>query len=208
MAQTLRKGFSQHFSDSETAALICADRKETNMKSRRIPLFGVPFLLLTSGIWLWSGLAPAQIPAPDFRWEVQGGGAGASPGSMAIDSEGNSYLTGSFAGSTRFSPISLISSGPLIALFVVKYDGEGNALWARTATNALDGGAYGVGVALDSAGNVYVTGGVGGNGVRFGNFTLNADEGGIFLLKYTKTGDLVWVRQAGRKNSFGRGIAV
>jgi hypothetical protein len=85
------------------------------------------------------------------------GGSGEDYGqSIAVDSAGNAYVTG-FTGSTNFptTPGAFETTGP--GGFVSKLNPMGSALLYSTY---LDGGGPS-GIAVDSAGNAYVTGGAG-----------------------------------------------
>jgi uncharacterized delta-60 repeat protein len=104
---------------------------------------------------------------------------------IAIDSAGNSYVTGYSA--TTFNNI-----------LVAKYDASGVIQWQRTLSSA--NAEQGTGIALDSSANVYVCGRCLGPG---------ADEG-IFIAKYNTSGTLQWQRVLGdaAAAAIGFGIAV
>ena len=130
---------------------------------------------------------------------------------IAVDSQGNSYVTGAFSGDASFGTNTLHNVGGS-EILVLKYDTNGNLLWARQAGGtSLNSGR---GIAVDAAGNSYVTGyfqSVGTFGTT-NQVTLTTSVVGdydIFLAKYDGTGELVWVRQAGGSlNDVGFGIAV
>jgi hypothetical protein len=76
---------------------------------------------------------------------------------MAVDEEGQSYVTGYFADKITFGQgevheTTLTRGG----LFVAKYDRDGRLLWART--DGTPGGWSNARIAVDNAGNSYVTG--------------------------------------------------
>src|SRR6266571_827362 len=163
-----------------------------------------PAIFLT--ICFFSATATAQ--PPPFRWAVQAGGAfdDFSRG-IAVDSSGNSYVTGSFHDVAVFGDFMLTSSGGY-DVFVAKYDSMGKVLWANQAggSNFDD---YGLAIALDAAGNCYVTGAFSGD-ATFGTNTLhNVGGSDIFIAKYDTAGNLQWAKQAGGVSlNSGRGIAV
>lgn len=126
--------------------------------------------------------------------------------SIAADSAGNVYVTGWF-GSHQivFGSDTLTTTGPYIAcdMFVVKYDTNGNVLWAKSAGGTFTD--YGKSVAIDALGNVYVAGAFTSSSITFGpntfinansnnNFTATAD---IFFLKYDVNGNLLWAKTMG-----------
>jgi uncharacterized delta-60 repeat protein len=101
------------------------------------------------------------------------------PLGLALDSEGNAYVTGlSSGGDTRRN------------FATVKYDGNnGNELWvARYYGESEQSNDYGVGIAVDSTGNVYVTGRSGGSDTYYNTncVTIKYDTDGnqLWLMKY------------------------
>jgi hypothetical protein len=116
-------------------------------------------------------------PSGLLLWAKQAGGAGfLSDGGadIALDADGNSTVTGSFAESAVFgdgeaNETTLVSAGSN-DLFVAKYAPSGQLLWATQAGGAnLD---QGHGIALDADGNSTVTGGFFGSAV-FGDGEAN-----------------------------------
>ena len=103
---------------------------------------------------------------------------------IAVDLSNNVYVTGTTSGS-----ISDINVGSDDA-FVAKYDTEGNKVWAKQFGSDLL--VEGIGVAVDSSGNVYVTGYAKGN--LFGTNTGVMDA---FVIKYDTNGNKVWGKQFG-----------
>ena len=156
----------------------------------RLVLRSVPLTLLLAAP-LAAPLTPAT--AQDLLWVRQTGSAGLDQAmSVAINSAGNAYTggytDGTLGGNVGGNPGGPNAGGYDIAL--IKYSASGTPLWTRQIGSAADDLAYGV--AVDSAGNVYITGNTRGN---LGG--PNAGGSDIFLAKYNPAGTLLWMRQAG-----------
>ena len=105
----------------------------------------------------------APACAQDLLWAKRAGGTSsicAEGIGIALDGAGNSHVTGLFCGSATFgsgeaNETTLTSAGSS-DIFVAKYDRHGLLLWAKRAggTNVDEGH----GIAVDGAGNSYVTG--------------------------------------------------
>ncbi len=142
-----------------------------------------------------------SVSAQDWLWAHRAGGGYYEAGNaIATDPEGNAYVTGSFYGEADFGNINLTSSSPdFNDIFVGKLDSEGNWLWVAQAGGLNDD--FGEDIALDSEGNVYVT----------GEFTVTAAFGSqsvtsngqydIFIAKLNPAGNWLWVRSAGGGSS-------
>jgi len=126
------------------------------------------------------------------------------PWGIAVDNAGNIYLTGGFISSSiNFSGVVLNNSSyPNIKdMFLVKYDTDGNVIWAKRGEshNCYNEGS---GVAVDNAGNIYVTGYFTGDTnygefISFGNTVLSpfgGDTPNYFLVKYNSSGDVLWAK--------------
>lgn len=134
------------------------------------------------------------------QWTVQTGttladdigyGAAVGPG-------GDVWVTGFTGGNLDNN-----TNGGYGDLFLTRYDAAGNRLW--TVLQGAGAREWGTGVAVDSAGNAYVTGiddgGFGGN--------MNADWYDILVSKFDPGGNLLWtVRQGTQYWDEGTGIAV
>ena len=153
--------------------------------------------------------------AGEFVWAKRFGGTGTEEGlSIAVDSSGNVYTTGSFQGTV--SPgdgrPDLISAGSN-DVFVSKLDSTGVFVWA----NAFRGTGNDIGrsVAVDSSGNVYTTGSF-SDTVDFnpgeGAADLTSSPAGwtdVFVSKLNSLGVFVWAKRFGNDNSErGYSIAV
>jgi Beta-propeller repeat len=123
-----------------------------------------------SGRLLWT----RQIGTAAFEWGND----------VEVDGAGNAYIVGHTRGGL---------GGPSAGgfdVFLVKYDAAGRLLWTRQiGTGAWD---VGEGVAVDNAGNAYITGSTEGS---LGG--PNAGDKDVFLAKYDASGALLWTRQTG-----------
>ncbi len=81
--------------------------------------------------------------------------AGGEAHSVAVDSLGDCYLTGSFMGTTSFGSTNVVSAGGS-DVFVAKYDRSGNLLWVtRRGAGFNDSGR---GIVADGTNGCFVTG--------------------------------------------------
>ena len=93
-----------------------------------------------------------------YRWANRIGSSGNDVFSyaIAVDPAGDVVVTGQFLGTVDFGRGPLTSAGGW-DVFVAKYSGvDGHAIWARRLGGTMDN--TGLGVAIDSLGNVVVTG--------------------------------------------------
>jgi hypothetical protein len=156
-------------------------------------------------------------PQGTWAWARSGGGSSNDGGaSLAVDASANVYLTGQTQGPTAtFGSFELTGmTGINRNVLVAKLDASGTWLWAKKATsntNDAGGGA----IALDAAGNAYITGSFSSPTITFGPTTLpNIANGGggygdIFVAKLDAAGAWQWaVRAGGDNNDSSSGIAL
>jgi hypothetical protein len=116
---------------------------------------------------------------------------------VAVDLDGNAYLTGFFGGSADFGGTNLTSAGAL-DVFFAKFDPDGKLLWVRQARTARQ--ATGQYVAVDGRGNCYFAGSF-WDSIAIGNTTLyNAAPPSArvaaFLAKLDSSGNVLWATKA------------
>jgi hypothetical protein len=137
-------------------------------------------------------------PTGAHLWSENFWNTGADTGrAIAVNSSGDVLVAGSFAGSINFGTGPKSSTGA-DDIFVAKLDGtDGSGVWA----NRYGGGASdsGYGIAIDSSGNVAVTGAfstAGGESVSFGGTAWVANGLDIFLAQFNgTTGAHIWSRR-------------
>lgn len=138
------------------------------------------------GVSLWArhaGSTDTQDPYGD-----EGGG-------IDIDASGNCYVTGNFKGQATFGATVIgnaLSTNRNI--FLAKYDTNGNLLWVDCPVSSGSNN-YARSVAVDAAGNSYITGFLGGGTNTFGSFILSGAGG--YVVKYDATGTVVYATKFG-----------
>ena len=134
-----------------------------------------------------------------------GGTSGDQGRGIAVDSSGNSYITGYFEGTVDFGGGDVTSAGNP-DIFVLKLDSSGVSQWANTYGGTSTDRGYSI--AVDSSGNSYITGYFEGT-VDFGGGDITAGSNEIFVLKLNSSGTFQWVNTYGSTSSdAGNGITV
>ncbi|MDP6889543.1 MAG: SBBP repeat-containing protein [Candidatus Thalassarchaeaceae archaeon] len=127
--------------------------------------------------------------------------------SIAVDSNGYAYVTGSFTRDVNFGSTTLTWAG-VEDVFVTKIDTWGNWQWAT-----MGGGAQGYDVpnsiAIGPYGNAYLTG-YHQFTSTFGNTSITANGGSdLFMAKISQQGDWIWTEGVGgTQTSVGNSIVV
>jgi hypothetical protein len=150
-------------------------------------------VLLVAGVFLSSISAHPQ--PPDFLWVTQAGGTDLDEGlGIATDGSNNVVATGALRGTATFGDSIFFSNGGE-DVFIAKYDGDGQFLWATQAGGPNS--EEGLGIAADDAGNSVVTGRFSST-AYFGDSTLESSGWyDIFIAKYDADGEFCWAAQAG-----------
>jgi len=115
---------------------------------------------------------------------------------MVVDASGNLFINGT-TGAALYGQ----TAGTLYDMFALKLNAAGAVQW--TAQIAGKGDESGGDLALDTAGNVYITGST--------NPSIDGDAGAggydVVLAKFDNTGARLWIRQFGSAgNDYGAGV--
>ena len=146
-------------------------------------------------------------------WARAGANGQSRPVAMVTDRSGNLYVFGYFTkDSIRFDDHKLVNPAfDTLApdfnycYYLLKYNAAGKVVWAKAGSgNFHPDGDYlhPGGIALDGAGNIYITATFNKRTIAFGADTLyNADPvngtNDLFLAKYDTSGNAIWYRSFG-----------
>ncbi len=134
-------------------------------------------------------------------WAKSAGGTFSDYGGcISTDAFGNAFVTGVFSSpSVVFGTYTLTNGSG----FLVKYDTNGNILWANSSA-----GGYGKSVTIDAINNIFLTGTFGPT-LSLGTTTLTSvGFFDIFIAKYDATGNLLWTKSVGGTgNDYGQTIS-
>jgi len=140
------------------------------------------------------------------QWSKKFGGSSSDYGwSVATDANGNVFVTGYFYNSMSIGGTTLTSNGSA-DIYVASFSPSGQFRWAK----AFGGSSYdyGYGIAVDGAGNVYVTGTFRGS-ANFGGGTISTSGtyNDIFVASFDNSGKHRWSKGFGASSyDYGYGI--
>ena len=145
-------------------------------------------------------------PTGGHVWSKAFGGFGSDDAEgIAVDSQGNVFLTGTFRDAVDFGGGALTSAGA-DDIYVLKLSTSGAHVWSKRFGDAVDQTARGI--AADSSGNLYVTGHFSGT-LDFGGAPMTAASTDAFFLKLSSSGVHQWSKHAGDTGiQIGRKVAV
>lgn len=153
-----------------------------------------------SGNDTYDGFLAKYNSAGELQWVFGAGGANDDfAKGIAVDGEGNVFVTGSFnSSSLTIGDIVLMNTDPTGEtedIFIVKVNSSGDAMWANK-----EGGIekdFGTAIACDREGNSFITGYFNSSAISFGTFpVVNTGNWDLFLAKYNPDGDALWARGA------------
>ena len=137
-----------------------------------------------------------------YSWTKTMGAASSDVGkAVAVDGDGNVYVTGFFADTVDFDPDGVGDSHTSLwdDMFLTRINSDGNYGWTKTTTSSDC--AHGRSVAVDGSGNIYVTGYFAGiTDFDSGAGTDNHTPAGltdIFLTKISSAGTYGWTKTIG-----------
>ena len=145
----------------------------------------------------------------DSVWRKKFGDAAEQFGvGVATDNLGNAYITGILQGTANFGGNPLTSKGQA-DIFLAKLGPGGAHSWSTSFGDAS--GQYAAGIAVDTAGNVVITGYFAGSLDFGGVTTMLMSAGGLdtFVARFDTAGVPLWsTRFGGPKDDLPAGIAV
>ncbi len=133
-------------------------------------------------------------------WAKSTGGASASPynrdvSCVTTDNSGNVYIAGYFDDTMTFDSHTLVHELLGFDIFFTKYDSAGNVVWVKQTRGTSGGGDFVGGLAIDGAGNIYISGEHGNDTTYFDGIGVPGFAGeDLFLAKYNSSGNIIWVR--------------
>ena len=139
----------------------------------------------------------------NFIWARAMGGTSANGSlAVAVDSSGNVYTMGHFAGTADFDPgkgLAILVSTGADDIYLSKLDSSGNFVWVRALGGTSD--KFPSGILADSSGSLYTVGSFQGTvdfdpGPGSAVFTSAGSED-LFVHKLTASGDFAWVKIVG-----------
>jgi hypothetical protein len=134
-------------------------------------------------------------PDGDHLWSKRAGNTGSDTvGSMAVDLDGNVYLTGRFTYSIDFGGGVLTSAGA-DDLFAVKLDQFGDPLWTQGAGDLTS--QSGTAIAVSALGDVFLGGDFQGTVDIGGGPMASAGGSDIFVARLDSAGGPVWSQRFG-----------
>ena len=109
---------------------------------------------------------------------------------VGVDTSQNMYVSGWFGYNNFNIGSSTLNYAGLYDIFFIKYDKNGNVIWAKGAGGSDVDQPYSI--TVDDDGNSYLGGSFQSSSITFGNITLN--NPGIFLTKYDPNGNVLWAK--------------
>jgi hypothetical protein len=177
------------------------------IEGKRVPVEATYRLISEQEVGFKAGSYDPRYPLvidPVLSWNTFLGGSAYDYGyAIAVDTSGNVYVAGT-SNATWGSPVRPFAGGTDDA-FVAKLNGSGVLQWNTFLGSSSDD--WGYGIAVDTSGNVYVTGDSGATwGSPLRPYTGNFDA---FVAKLNGSGVLQWnTFLGGSYDDYGRGIAV
>jgi gliding motility-associated-like protein len=149
---------------------------------------------LVTSAGLSDGFLNKRNPSGQTLWVRSFGGTQSDRAvSVAVESSGNAIVTGFFKGSATFGSVTLNSLGGSQDIFVVKYDPNGNVLWAIGFGGSGDDIGYSVDV--NASGVIAVGGQFSGSGT-IGSFSMSSMGGSpdAFVAVINPAGVVQWAK--------------
>jgi PKD repeat protein len=161
---------------------------------------------ISAGAFVWT---PSCTGAGWTQWAAQSNDGtqlanSLTPEAVATDASGDAIVVGDMSGTVQLGSVTLTGAGSS-DIFLAKYSPTGQVLWAKSFGD--NNQQNGTGVAVDGAGNIYMTGWYAGT-VDFGNGPLAANSYDMVLAKYSPSGVAQWSKAIGGPSTDeGLGVA-
>lgn len=151
-------------------------------------------------------LAINSMSAQSFQWAKRAGLYAFDLGyGVGTDNAGNVYISGKYEMRANFGGTTVNCAGNH-DIYIAKYSPSGAFLWVRTAGGSI--GDYAHAIAVDGAGNSYITGEF-ETTTRFGSVTMTTSgSNDVFLAKYDTNGNLIWAKKLGGGGGSDKGLGV
>jgi hypothetical protein len=163
--------------------------------------FSSPTIMFGATLLLNAGSADIFIVKYDGNgnvlWVKGVGGTGYDYGhGITVDFSGNVLITGRYNSSTISFGTTILNNAGFYDIFVVKYDGNGNVIWA--ISNGGTNIDVGLALTTDISGSVLLTGYFRSPILNFDTTTLNTTGNyDIFIAKYDANGNVQWANGHG-----------
>lgn len=153
-----------------------------------------------------SNLICICLHAQNFQWAKRAGLYAFDAGyGVGTDNAGNVYIAGRFEMNANFGGTYVKCVGGH-DIYIAKYSSSGAFKWVRTAGSTS--GDYAWAMAVDGAGNSYITGEM-EQTTRFGSVALKSrGSNDVFVAKYDTNGNLKWAKNLGGGGGSDRGKGI
>lgn len=145
----------------------------------------------------------------NFIWAIALGGGSGQGRSIALDTSGNVYTSGTFTGTTDFDPgvgtFNLTSAGSG-DVYISKYDSAGTFAWVKTAGGQGNDGS--TALALDASGNMFVTGSFLSPTLSFSPFTITNSGSAIYSDSFVAKLESTFTTGSNELSDFRNGVLV
>lgn len=125
----------------------------------------------------------------NILWTITtGANFGGSEGIYGLAVDANGYI---------FASGYATVTGEGTNVWIGKYDSNGSQVWSKTYSGSPEGNDSGKAIAVDTSGNIFVT----------GTLTITSEGASLWLAKYDNSGNLVWTTTA-TADTVGNGLAI
>ncbi len=113
--------------------------------------------------------------------------------SITSDTFSNIYVSGYFSSTSITFGSTTLTNTNIYNSFIVKYDSNGNALWAKSVVPNTT-----CNISADDQGNIYAIGPFNSDSITFDTITLiNKGAYDIFVVKFDSNGNALWAKSVG-----------